>query len=137
MNWKLIFQLSIFGLVMAFATVSLIPEQVELLFWLIIFAVCAYIFAKAGTGKYFLHGFILSLFNCVWIIIAHVIFYNSYVLNHPDMAKMGNNMPLTTHPRLLMVITGPIFGAIFGLIQGLFFYIASKIIKKKAAPVKA
>jgi hypothetical protein len=37
MNWKIIFQLSIFGLIMAFATVQLIPERVEPIFWLFIF----------------------------------------------------------------------------------------------------
>jgi uncharacterized membrane protein len=47
-----------------------------------------------------------------------------------DMAKMGDNMHvLVTHPRLLMIILSPIFGAIFGVFQGLFAFIASKIVK--------
>ncbi|SDT69557.1 hypothetical protein SAMN05216490_5034 [Mucilaginibacter mallensis] len=130
MNWKLIFQLSLFGLIMAFGTVSLIPEKTEGIFWVVIFIFCAYVIAKRCTGRYFLYGFLVSIFNSVWITLAHVIFYNSYILHHMDMAKMGDNMHvLSTHPRLLMIILSPIFGAIFGLFQGLFAFIASKIVK--------
>jgi len=67
MNWKIIFQLSVFGLIMAIATVWLIPEKVEPIFWLFIFIFSAYIIAKAVGRRYFLHGFCVSLVNCIWI----------------------------------------------------------------------
>jgi hypothetical protein len=130
MNWKLIFQLSIFGLIMAFATISLVPENIEWAFWLVIFVFCAYTIAKAAPGKYFLHGFLVSMVNCVWITGAHGFFYASYTANHPQMAAMytGN------HPRLMMLVYGPVAGAIFGIILGLFAFVASKILKKTAVP---
>jgi uncharacterized membrane protein len=43
--------------------------------------------------------------------------------NHPDMAQMNAS-------RVMMVLMGPVFGAGFGLILGLFAFLASKIIKK-------
>jgi hypothetical protein len=55
-NWKIIFQLSIFGLIMAFATISLIPEKIEFVFWLVIFLFCAWVIAKVCNGKYFFQG---------------------------------------------------------------------------------
>jgi hypothetical protein len=55
-NWKLIFQLSLFGLAMAIATVYWIPQNVEPFFWLVIFIICAYLIAKRCSDKYFLHG---------------------------------------------------------------------------------
>jgi hypothetical protein len=133
MNWKIIFQLSIFGLIMAFGTVSLIPEKFEPVFWVLIFIFCAYVIAKVCPGKYFLHGFLVSMVNCVWITAVHIAFRETYVANHPQMASMGTNMPapLSMHPRLTMAIMGPIFGAIFGLILGTFSFVASKIVKKK------
>jgi hypothetical protein len=132
MNWKIIFQLSVFGSIMAFATVSLIPEKVEPVFWLVIFVFCAWVIAKAAPGKYFLHGFLVSMVNCVWITAVHIFFRNTYVLNHADMAEMSKSMPaaLSIHPRLAMAITGPIFGVMFGIILGLFSWIASKIVKR-------
>ncbi|HEY5327934.1 MAG TPA: hypothetical protein VIJ27_13100 [Mucilaginibacter sp.] len=132
MNWKIIFQLSIFGLIMAFATVSLIPQNIEPIFWLLIFAFCAFVIAKVCTGKYFLHGFLVSMVNCVWIVAVHIVYYKNYISHHPDMASMNQSMPapLSIHPRVAMAIAGPIFGAASGIILGLFSLVASKIVKK-------
>lgn len=134
MNWKLIFQLSVFGLIMAFTTVWLIPEKIEPVFWVLIFIFCAWVIAKSCSGKYFLHGFLVSLVNCVWITTIHIIFYNDYIINHPSIAKMAEEHPfMPLHPRLAMLITGPVFGIISGIVLGIFALIASKLISKKVA----
>jgi uncharacterized membrane protein len=130
MNWKLIFQLSLFGLFMAFATISLVPPNIEPFVWLGIFIICAIVIVKNCPGKYFLHGFLVSMVNAVWITAAHFFFYRSYLANHPQMVSMSRQMPLEHHPRLLMLLMGPIFGAIFGLVLGFFSFIAGKLIKK-------
>jgi uncharacterized membrane protein len=135
MNWKIVFQLSIFGLIMAFGTISLIPEKFEPVFWIAIFIFCAYVIAKTCRSKYFLNGFCVSLVNCVWITAAHLIFYATYVANHPNAAKMGQSMPMQGHPRLLMLLMGPLFGIGFGLVLGLFSFIASKIVKPRQPAV--
>jgi hypothetical protein len=130
MNWKLIFTLSLFGLAMAIATVFWIPSKIEPIFWLLIFLFCAYQIAKTVADKFFLHGFLLSLVNCIWITSAHILFVETYLANHPDEAAMMQTMPMPTHPRIMMAITGPIVGIISGLVLGLFSWIASKILKK-------
>ena len=130
MNWKLIFQLSLFGLAMAFATVFIIPGNIELAFWLPIFIICAYFIAKNAPGMYFLHGFCLSLMNSVWITSAHILFYHTYIAGHAEEAAMATKMPMPEHPRLMMLMVGPFFGALFGLIIGLFAFVASKFVKK-------
>ena len=131
MNYKLIFQLSLFGLAMAIATVFWIPSNVEPLFLLLIFVICAYFIALKSSGKYFMTGFMISIFNCVWIIAGHIIFYQTYLSNHTQEAEMMTKMPLPDSPRLMMLMTGPIIGVISGLILGLFAFIASKIMQKK------
>jgi uncharacterized membrane protein len=133
MNWKIIIQLSVFGLIMSVATVFLIPELIEPAFWIAIFLFSAYVIAKACREKYFLHGFLVSLANCVWITAAHIIFYTTYIANHPSVAKMAEDRPiLPSHPRLAMLITGPVFGIASGFVLGLFAFISSKIVKKRA-----
>ena len=132
MNLKLIIQLSAFGLIMALGTISLIPQQIEPVFWIIIFIICAWVIAKAAPGKYFLHGFLVSLVNCVWIIAAHTIFYDTYIANHPSVALMNNDAPvgMASHPRLVQAIFGALIGVISGVVLGLFSVIASKFVKK-------
>ncbi len=131
-NWKLIFQLSLFGLAMSLATISLVPENLEFIFWIVIFIICAYIVAKQAPSKYFLHGFLISIFNGIWITIGHVFFAATYLANHPNVVKMNGSMPMIMrqHQRSSMIIMGLPFGIIFGLILGLFCFIASKIVKK-------
>jgi uncharacterized membrane protein len=130
MNKRLIFQLSLFGLVMSIATVYWISSNIEPIFWLIIFIACAYYIAKKCSEKYFLHGFLVSLANSVWITTVHILLYDTYIANHPQEAAMMSSLPMPSHPRLMMLITGPIFGVISGFVLGLFSFIASKIIKK-------
>jgi hypothetical protein len=130
MNWKLIFQLSLFGVAMAIATVFWIPSSIEPLFWLVVFLICSYLIAKKCSGKYFLHGFMVSLVNSVWMTTAHAVLFTTYMANHPEAAQMNASMPMADNPRLLMVIMGPIIGAIFGLVLGVFAVVASKLVKK-------
>lgn len=132
MNWKLIFTLSLFGLAMAIATVYWIPGNIEFAFWLPIFIICAFVIAKNCNDKYFLHGFLVALLNCFWVTAAHILLYNTYIANHAQEAEMMGKMPYNTHPRLMMMAVGPFFGIIFGLILGLFAWIASKMVKKPA-----
>ncbi|MDR6940984.1 hypothetical protein [Mucilaginibacter pocheonensis] len=128
MNWNLILKLSLFGLAMGIATAFFIPSNVEGVLWPIIFIICAFIIAKNCTGMYFANGFCLSLLNCVWIIAAHLIFFNSYMESHAKEAGMYNNNPYHISPQIAMVIIGFIIGILSGLVQGLFAFIASKIV---------
>lgn len=129
MNVKFTIQLSLFGLIMGFATVSLIPEKTEPVFWLAIFSFCAFVIAKVCTARYFLYGFVTSLFNSVWITGIHILFFNKYAASHPGIAAMGSNMYLARHPRLVMLMMGIPFGIASGIILGLFCVVASKLVQ--------
>jgi uncharacterized membrane protein YvlD (DUF360 family) len=133
MNWKIIFQLSVFGLIMAFGTVSLIPQNAEPAFWLVIFIFCAWVIAKTCPGKYFLHGFFTGLTNCVWITIVHVIYFQKYLENHKQMDTALSNLPpsFLTHPRLSLAVVGLSVGILSAIVLGLFSFVASKISRKK------
>ncbi len=133
MNWKLIFQLSLFGLVMAISTVYWIPSSLEPFFWLTIFIIYAYLIARNCTGKFILHGLLVGLCNSVWITTFHLLLYKTYIAGHPKEAEMLSATPLPKHPRLMMLFIGPFFGAISGLVIGLLAFIASKIWKPRLA----
>jgi hypothetical protein len=136
MNWKLIFQLSLFGLFMGIATVYVIPSTIEPLFWLAIFLFCAYVIAR-NTSRRFLHGLCLGLANCVWITASHVALAKGYLASHAQEMAMMQSGPLAQHPRLMMAIVGPVIGVVSGCIIGLFALIAGKFVKTGAASESA
>jgi hypothetical protein len=135
MNWKLIFSLSLFGLAMAVASVYWIPENIEWIFWLVIFLVSAYVIARNAPGKYFLHGLCVSIVNSIWITIAHITFYTTYVANHPRWLEMNAQGPLAEHPKRMMAVSGPIIGLLSGIILGLLALLLSKLVKRRAQMV--
>ena len=128
MNWKLVLQLSLFGLAMGIATVFVIPSNIKPMFWLVIFIICGYIIARRAPGRYFLHGLMVSIVNSVWITSAHVLLFDSYVANHPREAEMMTRMPLA--PKVMMVVTGPVVGVVSGLVLGLFAVLARTIVRR-------
>ncbi len=129
LDGKLILQLSLFGLVMAVATVFVIPSKLEPLFWLLIFGTCAFVIARRRRDRHFVHGFLVSLVNCVWITSAHILLFAPYLAHHPDEAAMMKTMPLPDSPRLMMLMTGPIVGVVSGVVLGGFAWIAGKLVK--------
>src|SRR4051812_45417860 len=132
MNWKLILQLSMFGLAMGLATVFVIPSNIEPLFWIAIFVVCAYIIAMKCPGRYFLHGLMVSIVNSVWITASHLVLFDRYIANHAQEAAMMASMPLTVSPRLMMVVMGPVIGAGSGVVLGIFSVAAAKSLAARA-----
>ena len=132
MNWKLILQLSLFGFAMGIATVFVIPSNIEPLFWLAIFLVCAYLIAARAPGQVFLHGLALGVANGVWMTVFHMLFAARYLANHPQEAAMMASMPLPTHPRVMMLVIGPVIGTCTGVILGLLAIIAAKLMPKRA-----
>ena len=134
MNWKLIFQLSLFGLAMGIATVFVIPSKIEPAFWLVIFLFCAYVIAKRRPGLLFLHGLLLGLANSVWITAVHVLLYDAYIARHAQELAAMQSRPLPVSPRVVMALVGPIFGLVSGAVLGIFALIAGKLVKIPAVP---
>jgi len=135
-NWLLILKLSLFGLVMAVATVFVIPASVEPFCWLAIFIVCAVVIARQRGGRPYLHGQMLGIVNSVWITAAHVIFFDRYVAKHQAELQAFASAPLP--PRAMMAIVGPIIGVISGVVIGLLAILAARIlgrsVTRSAAP---
>ena len=59
-----------------------------------------------------------------------MIFFKTYIASHAAEAEMMTKMPMPEHPRLMMLMVGPLFGILFGLILGLFAFIAGQVVKK-------
>jgi hypothetical protein len=134
-DWKLIFLLSLFGLVMAIATVFIVPSNVEPIFWLVTFIVCAIIIARVRSTAFFVHGLLVGIMNSIWVTGAHIVFFDRYIASHPKEAGMMASMPLPSSPRLMMALVGPVIGIASGAIIGLFAYIARGLMPKQTMKV--
>ena len=133
MNGKLILQLSLLGLAMAFATVYFVPSTAEPLLWLPIFIFCAYALAKNAPGRPFVHGLLLGMMNSVWITAVHVLLFDAYLAHHPGEAGMMESMRMPLPPRLMMAIVGPCIGVASGIVIGLFTLVARWILRRGGA----
>jgi hypothetical protein len=119
---------------MAFGTIYFIPNIIEPVLWIIIFLFSAYVIAKFCKGRYFLNGFMVSILNGIWIGVIRFIFFDAYLNFHPELAsKMTDSSPEAI--RYGFLIFQLIFGVLCGLLLGLFSWGASKIVKKKPAPI--
>ena len=137
MKWKLIFALSLFGFAMAMATVFVIPSNVEPIFWLAIFLICAFLIARQRSTGHFIHGLLVGIVNSLWVTAAHILFFPRYIANHPKEAGMMNSMPLPNSPRLMMAVVGLMIGVISGAIIGLLAYGAGKFITPRTSAASA
>ena len=135
MNWKLVLQLSMFGLAMGIATVFFIPSKIEPVFWVAIFLVCAYAIARTTATKRFLHGLALGIANSVWIATAHIVLFEHYLANHAQEAAMMRSMPLPDSPRLMMALMGLVAGVVSGVVIGLLALAAGLMVKASPKPV--
>ncbi len=129
MNWKLIFLLSLIGAAMGFLTVSTIPWNVEPFFWLAIFVINGFIItSNVPKGKYFAHAWFVSLVSGVWIGLIHGAMHDAYAMNHVEEMARNKDMWWGTSATSMMLM-GPVAGALFGLISGLFSMTIGKIRK--------
>jgi len=137
MNWRLIFLLSLFGVAMAVASLFGLTRGIEPFLWLVIFILYAWWIAKHCRSKYFLHGFLVSVVNGFWISIIHASFYTLYIRNNPKMLAGLSSLPPGISPRVLILIVGPVVGALFGVIAGLFAFVGAKIARSREPKTSA
>jgi Mg/Co/Ni transporter MgtE len=125
MNWKLIFLLSFFGILVGIASIQGFTRGIEWLLWLIIALICAIVISKKQKSKIFAHGLLIGLFNGLLNGIIQAAFFTSYLMHNPESIEGFRQSPI--NPQIFVVFSGPIIGLIFGCAIGLFAIIANKI----------
>ncbi len=133
MNWQLILTLSLLGVVLGLASVfGFMGNQVWVL-WVLVAAFCAWQFARKTSANLFLHGFYLGIFVGVCASWVQAIFLPTYITNNPRMVEAFNDLPHDLHPAYVLLIMGPIIGAVSGIVIGLFAIAAGKFVQRPAS----
>lgn len=133
MNWKLIFGLSFLGLIIIFAIAYFNPFNVGPFVGIFVgFIFLAFMAAKFAPGKYFWHGFCISIANCIWVLAARILLLSTNIIKPAQELDVRNKMQmLQGHSKLEMVIIGIIAAVVSGVVLGLFCFIASKVVGRK------
>jgi hypothetical protein len=134
MNWKLIFGLAGFGLLMGVLSVFGYTGSIEWLLWLVIAVICAVIISKIVSGKLFLTGLLVGFFDGVFNSIVQSTFFDIYLSNNPRVAEGFGPVPGGLDPRLFVLIAGPFVGLLYGLFLGLLAWLAGRIFKRPTVP---
>lgn len=133
MNWKLIFGLAGFGLLMGVLSVFGYTGSIEWLLWLVIAIICAVVISKILSAKLFLTGLLVGLFDGVINSIVQSAFFHTYLSNNPRVAEGFGPVPGGLDPRMFILIAGPFVGFLYGLFLGLVAWLAGKVFRKSAA----
>jgi Zn-dependent protease with chaperone function len=130
-NKKLIFKLSLLGLLVSIATLLYIPNDFEFYFWLPVLFISAYTIAKYCKGKYFINGFLTGLFNTFWLTATQYIFFKTYAEKHPMAMELFKDTAIPEQPRIFMLITNPIIGVVSATVLGILSLLTSRILKRR------
>ena len=131
MNWKLIFGLAGFGVLMGVLSLFGHTQGIEWLLWLVIAMVCSVLIAKTLSGKYFLTGLLVGLLDGVFNSLVQYVFFETYLSNSPRAAGGFGPIPGGLDPRIFVLIAGPFIGLLYGLGLGFLAWLAGKIFKKQ------
>lgn len=131
MNFKL-WLLTLFGVVMGFATVFGLTKNNEFYYWMIIGVISAFAISKITTEKIFVKSTVVGLFMGIFTGIIQYVFFNTYLENNPESIDGFKQIPLSLAPQYVLLFSAPFTGIIFGLFIGLIAYVFVKISGKKS-----
>jgi hypothetical protein len=130
MNWKLIFSLSLFGVVMGgLSLFGYTQHGVEPVLWLLSGLFIAYIIAKYAPKRVFMHGLWVGVIEGILKSVITFAGWDLYIQNN-DMQAFTEPAPLAAN--FFTLIMGIVIGGIYGIILGLISVVFRKFIVKKS-----
>ena len=131
MNVRLVLMLSLFGPLVAIATLlGVIHTGWESAVWAVFAVVCAGVLARQAPGKFFLHGFLTGFIAGAVAPLIQALFINQYLAHNPRAADTMKSMPGVS-PAVLVVIAAPLWGAVVGVATGFLTWIWAKFTRPK------
>ena len=126
LNQKIIFKTGSFGFLMGIITVMGWSQQLEPILWLIIGIGTTYVLNKNIKEDLLLHCLIIGLCWGIDCTIVQAVFFDTFLMNNSLSASIYTQF-ININPRLFILLTGTITGAISGFILWLFINLIKKI----------
>src|ERR1051326_5036618 len=132
MSFRLVLTLSLAGLLVGLGTVfGLVHSGIESIVWCGLAIVFAFVIAARAPSRPFLHGFLVGLIAGVRCELLQAAFLDRSLARNPKAADSFTRLPQGMSPRLLLVVSAPIIGGLYGVVIGFFAWIASKLIRRR------
>jgi hypothetical protein len=135
-NWKLILQLSMFGVAMGLGVVFFLTPMTSGVLWVIIVMLSAYAIARRCPRLRFLNGLMVGLFDRLLTTAVHILFFHSYIVRHPDEMALLQQLTPRMSPRHLIELMSSVWGLGLGIVIGLAAMLVGVFVKP-AAPIDA
>ncbi len=131
MNRKLIASLSIFGLLMGFASVLGLTKGIEWLLWLIIGIFSAVWISRKVSSRRFLHGFLVGIFAGLFSPLIQFLFFSTYLLNNPEFAEKFDQVPAGLAPGTFVLISAPVIAGLYATMLGFLTILVGKLVGRR------
>ncbi len=130
MNWK-IWSLTLFGIVMGFASVFGLTQNYEFIYWLIIAVISGIVIAKVADRQIFTKGVVVGLFMGIFNAVIQAAMFDTYLQRNPESLDGFKRLPMTLEPQYVILFSGPFIGILYGIVIGLIAFLIDKITGKK------
>ena len=130
MNWKLTLLLSLFGVVMGFASIFGWIQGLEPFLWPLIGITCAIWIATKAPARHFLHGFLVGLIGGGVAPLIQALFFDTYIAHSREFAESLSRLPSGLRPRAFVFLLVPIIALISAGLLGFLAWLAAKIIRR-------
>jgi len=135
MNWRLILQLSFFGVAMGLGIVFFLSSWVTTILWVIIIVLSGYAIAKRCVRLRFLSGLLVGLLDCLLDTTVKVTFFHAYVVRYAGEIELIHQFMPAMSVRRLMALTSPALGLIWGVAIGLVALLIGVFLKPAPPPM--
>lgn len=129
MNYRLIFLLSLSGVVMGLLSVYVVPTRLEAAAWLPIFLLCSVVLARYTTKGHFKSGLMVGLISGLLTTLIQFMLVDVYLLHHqPEaiyFAKIAKERGVHAGPVILMM--GSFMSLVSAIVMGAFSFAGYKI----------
>lgn len=131
MNWKLILNCSPLAVLMGIASLFGFTRGIEWVLWLIIAIVVAFLVARRTPSHLLPTGLMIGLTMGIINAIIQTAFFSAYLESNPDAAEQFAQAPGGLDGRIIVMVSGPFIGLLYGLVLGLFCFIAGRIVQRE------
>ena len=118
MNYKLIFNIALFGFVIGILNILGFSGDFEWLFWLIFLIGGSLLITKKGNEKLFLSASICGFLFAAFVYATEAIGVQQYIESNPDMRERLTSLPDGLQPGRYLISLGLIVSIINGFIMG-------------------